>query len=92
MPSAPDTFTVVLRRSGTTVEVGPDQTILQAVRAVVEVDFFCRRGECGTCVQSILAGKALHRDTVLSSQAREAGQRIAICVSRSMTDVLVLDL
>jgi vanillate O-demethylase ferredoxin subunit len=86
-------FTVELRKTGVSVEVAPGQTILAAVLLVVgHVDYYCLRGDCGTCVQTVLEGVPLHRDTVLSQRAREAGKRITICVSRSSTDTLVLDL
>ncbi len=86
-------FTVELRRSGQTLLVPADRTLLDVVRAAVpEVDFNCRRGECGACVSLVLAGEPLHRDTVLSARAKAAGRRIALCVSRSRSAVLVLDL
>jgi ferredoxin len=85
-------FTVELARSGTSVEVPPGTSMLEALLGVTEVDFSCRRGECGTCVQKVVEGIPLHRDTVLSPRAKEAGKRIAVCVSRSQTPVLVLDL
>ncbi len=92
MPSAPDVFVVELRRTGQSVTVGPEKSILEAVQDLVEVDYFCLQGVCGTCVQVVLDGTPLHRDNVLSDQARAAGNRITICVSRSSTDLLVLDL
>ena len=86
-------FTVELRRTGVSVDVAPGQTILAAVLPLVEgVSFNCLRGDCGTCVQTVLEGEPLHRDTVLSPRAKQAGKRITICVSRSRTDRLVLDL
>lgn len=86
-------FTVELRRTGVSVDVAPGQTILAAVQPLVEgVSFNCLRGDCGTCVQTVLEGEPLHRDTVLSARAKQAGKRITICVSRSRTDRLVLDL
>ncbi|WP_375503121.1 2Fe-2S iron-sulfur cluster-binding protein [uncultured Jatrophihabitans sp.] len=88
----PSSFTVELRRSGRSVDVRADQSILDAVREIVDVDFFCRKGECGTCVSHVLEGLPLHLDTVLSDRARQANRRIAICVSRSQTAVLALDL
>ncbi|SHG97889.1 2Fe-2S iron-sulfur cluster binding domain-containing protein [Jatrophihabitans endophyticus] len=91
-PGPPDSFVVELARSGRQVRVAADTTILQALLAVEPVDFQCLRGECGTCVQRVVAGTPAHRDTVLSPRAKAANKRIAICVSRSRTPVLVLDL
>ena len=92
MAEPPASFTVELRRSDRRVEVTAGQSILDALDGVVDVDFFCRRGVCGTCVQHVVEGLPLHRDTVLSERAKQANRRIAVCVSRSRTDVLVLDL
>jgi ferredoxin len=61
------------------------------VADTVEVDYFCRRGECATCVQTVVEGTPLHKDSVLSDRARANG-KIIICVSRSLSDRLVLDL
>jgi ferredoxin len=86
-------FTVELRRSGVTRPVPADRTLLSVVLEVrPDVDFNCRRGECGACVSVVLEGEPLHRDTVLSDRARAAGRRIALCVSRARSDTLVLDL
>jgi vanillate O-demethylase ferredoxin subunit len=86
-------FMVELRRSGLTLPVPEDRTLLDVVReAVPEVDFNCLLGECGACVSPVLEGEPLHRDTVLSARAKAAGRRIALCVSRSRSAVLVLDL
>lgn len=74
------------------VRVASDQSILQALDGIVDVDFFCRRGECGTCVQHVVSGLPDHRDSVLSDRAKQANRRIAICVSRSQSPLLVLDL
>ena len=85
-------FDVVLRRSGVTLHVPPDRTLLEVVEEVVPVDFTCRAGTCGSCVSTVLEGVPDLRNTVLSARARAAGRRIALCVDRSVTPVLVLDL
>lgn len=86
-------FTVELRRSGVTVEVPADRTILDVVRPLAPgISWNCLRGECGTCTQTVLDGVPAHRDTVLSPRAKEAGKRITICVSRARTERLALDL
>jgi ferredoxin len=91
--AAGQAFTVELRRSGVTRWVPADRTLLSVVLEVCpEVDFNCRRGECGACVSVVLDGEPLHRDTVLSERARATGRRIALCVSRARSDRLVLDL
>jgi ferredoxin len=49
-------------------------------------------GICGTCETAVLEGKPDHRDSLLTEPEREAGQVIMICVSRSCSEWLVLDI
>ncbi len=86
-------FEVVLDRSGTTVAVSADESVLDALlRDGVEVDFSCREGTCGTCEQSVLDGIPDHRDSVLDDDEQAANDCMMVCVSRSCTPRLVLDL
>lgn len=86
-------FELELRRSGTTLTVGTDQTMLQALaRAGVPVLSSCRQGLCGTCETPVLEGVPDHRDSVLDESGRAAGDCVLVCVSRSRSERLVLDL
>jgi ferredoxin-NADP reductase len=86
-------FKVELARTGTVVTVTPDVSVLDAVHAVgIEVLSSCRQGTCGTCETTVLAGLPDHRDSLLDDDDRAAGDCMYICVSRSCTDRLVLDL
>jgi ferredoxin-NADP reductase len=86
-------FEVELARTGATVTVTPDMTILDALGQVgVEVLSSCRRGVCGTCETTVLAGRPDHRDALLDADERDAADCMYVCVSRSSTDRLVLDL
>jgi ferredoxin-NADP reductase len=88
-----DTFEVVCRRSGVTVTVGDDQTIYDAVEgAGVDVLGSCLEGICGTCEATVLEGTPDHRDSVLSESERGEAGVMMICVSRSCSERLVLDL
>ncbi|MFI6735028.1 PDR/VanB family oxidoreductase [Nonomuraea sp. NPDC050451] len=92
-PARDTPFDVELRRSGRTVTVGPGTSVLQAVRAAgVEVLSSCRQGTCGTCETTVLDGVPDHRDSILADREEEAADCMFICVSRSCTDRLVLDL
>jgi ferredoxin-NADP reductase len=92
-PVRSEAFEVVLASSGHTLRIGPDRSILQAVRdAGVPVLFSCQEGTCGTCETDVLAGRPDHRDSLLSEQEREACDTMFICVSRSRDARLVLDL
>ena len=86
-------FEVELRRSGRTVTVPPDVSVLEAVAAAgVEVLSSCRQGTCGTCETDVLAGVPDHRDSLLDDDERAANDCMYPCVSRSCSDRLVLDL
>ena len=52
----------------------------------------CAEGTCGTCETGVLSGLPDHRDSVLTEEERAAGDCMMICVSRSCTSRLVLDL
>lgn len=86
-------FTVELARSGTFVEVDLETSVLDAVQQAGAVALTsCRQGTCGTCETAVLAGTPDHRDSILDDDQRAEGDRMFICVSRSCTDRLVLDL
>ncbi len=86
-------FEVELARSGTVVRVGESESVLDAVqRGGADVDFSCREGTCGTCEVAVLGGSPEHRDSVLTEDEQAANDVMMICVSRSRTPRLVLDL
>jgi ferredoxin-NADP reductase len=85
-------FTVVCKRAGVELEVPVDRTLLDVVReAVPTVLSDCEDGYCGTCETRVLEGQPDHRDTVLSDQEKASNQVMMICVGRSRSPVLVLD-
>lgn len=86
-------FTVVLASSGRTLEVGPQQTLLQClIDSGCDPMFDCQRGECGVCAVPVLDGAIDHRDFVLSAREKAAGNVIQTCVSRAAGARLVLDI
>ncbi|MFJ3772369.1 PDR/VanB family oxidoreductase [Streptomyces sp. NPDC090075] len=86
-------FEVALRRTGRTVTVTPDVSVLEAVRrAGAEVLSSCEQGTCGTCLTPVLEGRPDHRDSILADHQRAANDCMFLCVSRSCGDRLVLDL
>ncbi|MFD9410995.1 PDR/VanB family oxidoreductase [Streptomyces sp. NPDC059989] len=94
-PAAPPgparAFTVELHRSGRTVEVGPDESTLAAVRRELPATpYSCEQGFCGTCQHRVLAGEVEHRDELLTDGER--ADSMLLCVSRAKGDRLVLDL
>jgi ferredoxin len=101
-PSGPDSapgdeatggFEVELKRSGKVLTVPPHRSILDAVRDVApEVMSSCEEGFCGTCETRVLEGTPEHADSILSERERARGRTMMICVGRSRTPRLVLDL
>jgi ferredoxin-NADP reductase len=91
-PRAPG-FEVECRRSALTVAVAADQSILDALERVgLSVVSSCQEGICGSCETRVLAGEPEHRDSVLSDEEQAANATMMICVGRSRTPRLVLDL
>lgn len=92
-PSLNKAFDVELRRTGLTIHVPADRTLLEEVEDVLpDVDFSCREGYCGTCEVRVLCGEPEHRDSIDTPQANDAAGRMFICVGRSKSDKLVLDI
>lgn len=84
-------FEVELRRSGRTLTVPAESTLLAAVRAELpDTAYSCEQGFCGTCEQRVLEGEVEHRDELLTDAER--GDSMLICVSRARSERLVLDM
>ncbi|WP_254226477.1 PDR/VanB family oxidoreductase [Burkholderia multivorans] len=87
-------FDVHLVRSGRTVHVSSDASILDALTSAgVPVLWDCRRGECGLCPLPVVSsdGKLQHNDRYLSDDEKASDEQICICVSRTCGRELVLD-
>jgi ferredoxin len=92
-PVRAEAFEVELAASELTLTVPPDRSILDVVEeAGVGVLSSCAEGTCGTCETPVLGGVPDHRDSVLTAEERQARTCMMICVSRSCSDRLVLDL
>lgn len=84
-------LTVELARSGGSLNVPSDRSVLEVVRErLPDVAYSCRQGFCGTCKVGVLAGEVEHRDHALAPYER--ADTMTICVSRAAGDRLVLDL
>jgi ferredoxin-NADP reductase/predicted pyridoxine 5'-phosphate oxidase superfamily flavin-nucleotide-binding protein len=91
--NSPQRIEVELRRSGKTIHVNSDQSILSAVEAAgVKTLSECRVGNCGTCAVKVIEGVPQHLDSALSERERTLGKKMCICVSRACSSKLVLDL
>ncbi|WP_262700518.1 MULTISPECIES: PDR/VanB family oxidoreductase [Streptomyces] len=86
-------FELVLTRSGLTLTVEPERSVLRTVEAAgVPVLYSCEEGTCGTCETDVLEGEVDHHDSVLTDEERASGETMMICVSRCRGPRLVLDL
>ena len=91
--AADGTFEVQLQKSGQTLQVTKDQSILKVVQdAGHDVPFSCSEGICGTCLTKVVAGTPDHWDMYLTPEEQEKGDCLMICISRSKSKRLVLDL
>ena len=93
-PCDPDgPFQVELRQTGVVLDIGPGDSILGRARtARTGLSFSCSDGYCGTCETPVVAGTPDHRDTVLTDDEKADNKTMMICVGRSRTRRLVLDL
>ena len=86
-------FTVVLARSGRSIEVPSGKTVLDALLdSNVDVPFSCMQGTCGTCETKVIEGMPDHRDAFLTPGERASNQTMMICCSGSKSSELVLDI
>jgi ferredoxin-NADP reductase len=91
--SAAEGFWVDLQRSGGSLLVPPGRSILEVLEDNGhEVPFSCREGLCGTCETAVCEGEPEHLDYVYPPSQRASLKTMLVCVSRSKSERLVLDL
>jgi ferredoxin-NADP reductase len=84
---------VYLAQSDITLQVPADRSILDVIaEAGIDVLTSCQEGTCGTCETFVLEGTPDHRDSVLTASEQAEGKTMLVCVSRALSDRLVLDL
>ncbi len=84
-------FRLELKRSGKVIEVGAQETILNALRkGQIHVPSSCESGTCGSCKLVYTTGDVDHRDLVLMDDEKQ--KHIIVCVSRSKSPCLEIDL
>ncbi|MFQ6225726.1 PDR/VanB family oxidoreductase [Nocardia sp. NPDC002869] len=85
-------FTVELD-TGESFEIPADRSILSVLEENgIDVFKSCEEGICGSCVSNVLEGEPDHRDNCLSAADKAGGEQMALCVSRSRTPKLVIEL
>jgi ferredoxin-NADP reductase len=94
VPVAGDqSFEVVMNNSGKTFRIPANKTILGVlIEAGEDPMHDCQRGDCGICQVGVIEGTPDHRDYILTDAEKSAGKVMQICVSRSKSPRLVLDL
>ena len=91
--SSGEPFSVTLARSGVTLDVSPEQSILEAAEAAGhQIPYLCRGGACGECETEVVEvdGVIDHRDDWLSESERASNHVIMPCVSRATCTKLVI--
>ncbi len=84
-------FQLKIASTGEVIEVPEDKSILQALDdSGYHVERSCSNGLCGACKTPYLQGEPDHKDMILSGE--EQSQYLTVCVSRSKTPEIVLDL
>jgi ferredoxin-NADP reductase len=91
--SADTAFDVILAGTGSRFTIEPGMTIADALDdAGVFAPTSCREGYCGICETAVLAGIPDHRDDYLTPEDREANKTMMICISRSKTAEIEIQL
>jgi ferredoxin-NADP reductase len=86
-------FEVVLKTSGESFHIPAGKSILDVlIEAGKDPMRDCKRGDCGICQVEVIEGVPDHRDFILTDSQKAGGKLMQICVSRSKTPRLVLDL
>ncbi|MET3595047.1 ferredoxin-NADP reductase [Mesorhizobium shonense] len=86
-------FMVYLARSGQSIEIGAQESIVEGLAEHgVVITTSCEEGFCGTCKTRVLAGEIEHRDCFLTEDEKARQDTILPCVSRATRQSLTLDL
>ena len=85
-------FTVIAQRSGLTIPVSADSTMLGALESSgISLPASCRRGVCGGCEVAVLSGKPEHLDSVMSDADKDELAVMYPCVSRAWGESITVD-
>jgi ferredoxin-NADP reductase len=93
-PQSGKPFEVKLAVSNKVIQVGEDESLLEAMeRNGVDAPYLCRGGACGMCETRVIdyTGNFIHRDHWLDDEEHSSGEKIMPCVSRFEGKTLVLD-
>ncbi|MDI3325200.1 PDR/VanB family oxidoreductase [Pontibacterium granulatum] len=86
-------FDVVINSTGQRLHIPEGRSVLSVLRENgFKIPSSCGDGVCGSCETGVLAGTPDHRDAVLSPEEKADNDYMMLCVSRALSDELVLDL
>jgi len=86
-------FYVEIAKTGRRYKIPPNVTITAVLRQNgIVIPTSCEEGVCGTCITGVISGRPDHRDSYLSQKERALNTAMLPCCSRSLDEVLVLDL
>jgi len=92
-PVADGDFEVELASTGTVLRVPAGSSIVDVLEeAGVDIAVSCLEGICGTCETAVLDGAPDHRDSILTDDEKAQNDTMFVCVSRSCSERLRLDL
>ncbi len=86
------TFDVIARSTGQRMQVPPGLSIADVLEANgYDTLRSCGQGFCGSCVLRVVEGTPDHRDSYQTDDEHASNASINVCVSRSLTPQLELD-
>lgn len=86
-------FEVEISGTGEVFRIPADRSILDVLReSRTDLMSSCEEGFCGACEVGVVAGTPEHRDTILTDEDHARNETMMICVGRSKSPRLVLDL
>lgn len=92
MPGGSASFSVIAASTGEEMTVEPDESIADVLeRHGYETYRSCGQGYCGSCIARVISGIPDHRDHVQSPEEHAGNSHINVCCSRSLSEVLELD-
>jgi vanillate O-demethylase ferredoxin subunit len=94
MEHAPnEVFEIEVESTGAVYTVTEERTILDVLQENgIHVDFGCSEGLCGSCMVDVVSGEVDHRDSILSPEEQATNEFLCTCVSRALSQRLVLKL
>jgi ferredoxin-NADP reductase len=88
-----EAFDVVIKSTGRRFSIPQGKSVLSILReAGMKIPTSCGDGICGSCETGVLSGTPDHRDSILSEDERADNDSMMLCVSRSLSSELILDL